>query len=87
MTCPKCSKEITFEPCIFCGGPANVAKCPDCKGVVSREAKTCPHCGKPVALSASRKLEAFADTTQQIGYALLALTASIVLGLVVLAFL
>jgi predicted amidophosphoribosyltransferase len=28
-------------------GP-NVDACPDCGGMVSRLAKTCPHCGRPL---------------------------------------
>ncbi len=30
----------------------NLVWCPDCRGMVSRSAPSCPHCGKPLTPSA-----------------------------------
>ena len=43
--CEQCGKEFTVSvPGVSAAGCAH---CPDCGGIVSRRASTCPHCGRP----------------------------------------
>lgn len=40
------------------GKPTNLLHCPDCQREVSKQAATCPHCGKPLGESDKRILSA-----------------------------
>ena len=47
--CPYCEEEITESPfpyCQTCG--VSVFYCPKCKQPVSRDKRTCPHCGAEI---------------------------------------
>ena len=35
----------------------NLLKCPDCGNMISKLAKTCPHCGRPIVEEAPQKIE------------------------------
>ena len=53
--CPYCDAEITeavFSYCEACG--VEIFSCPICRQPVSRDKKTCPHCGADIKEEASK---------------------------------
>lgn len=47
--CPYCDEEIAEASFPYCGAcQVTVFNCPKCRKPVSRDKKTCPHCGAEI---------------------------------------